>query len=121
MNYRAITIDDDPLSILIVSNYCKRLNNISIEGTYTNPIKGVEGIVTDHPDVVFLDMEMPEMSGLDILRAMQSSPKVIVMSSNNAYKSHVMKLNASAFIHKPTNFKEFESVVRSVLSETEAA
>lgn len=121
MNYRAITIDDDPLSILIVKNYCKRLGNINVEKTYTNPIQGAAGIVTDEPDFIFLDMEMPELSGYDILRSMQNPSRVIVMSSNSYYKSFAEEQNASAFIQKPTSFKEFQSIVNAVLEKSKAA
>ena len=112
--YRAIAIDDDPLALLIVKRFCSRLDNINLVETYSNSVEGANDIVNQNPDIVFLDMEMPDLSGLEILRGLGDSLKVVVISSNLNMREDALGLNAAAFLHKPTSFPAFEEVVEKV-------
>ncbi|MEP0367293.1 MAG: response regulator [Cyclobacteriaceae bacterium] len=112
--YRAIAIDDDPLALLIVKRFCSRLDNIDLVETYSDSVKGANDIVNQNPDIVFLDMEMPDLSGLEILKGLGDSLKVVVVSSNLNMREDALGLNAAAFLHKPTSFLAFEQVVEKI-------
>ncbi|MEP4533674.1 MAG: response regulator [Cyclobacteriaceae bacterium] len=114
--YRAIAIDDDPLALLIVKRFCSRLDNIDLVKTYSDSIKGANDLDIQKPDIVFLDMEMPDLSGLEILKGLGDSLKVVVVSSNLNMRKDALGLNAAAFLHKPTSFPAFEEVVEKITS-----
>ncbi|MFY0600856.1 MAG: response regulator [Cyclobacteriaceae bacterium] len=121
MSLRAIIIDDDPVSILMIENFCKKCGGILIENTYTDPIKGAAGIVIKKPDLVFLDVEMPEFTGPQIIRALSVPPKFVVMSSNKNFKPLAQVLNATAFLQKPVGFETFNIVVNKIAKELKVA
>lgn len=111
---RAIAIDDDPIFLLLVKQLCSQLDNITLVKTYNNAISGAAGIVLDRPDLVFLDIEMPEFSGLDMLRSLSNPPKVIVISSNTDLVDEAMNLRAISFLCKPIPIDEFKAAVEEV-------
>lgn len=117
MHLNALTIDDDPMSIMLVKSICKRFDYINLECSYTDPIKGAAGIVMKRPDIVFMDVEMPDFNGLQIMRNLSRLPKVIMMSSNPNFESTAMKLRATAFIQKPATFEKLKAIIESIKQE----
>lgn len=89
----------------------QKSTQIDLVNTYTDPIQGSAGIILDQPDILFLDIEMPEFNGIQILSALKRPPKVIVVSSNPDYKDKALGLNALAFIRKPISQEDFEQTV----------
>jgi two-component system LytT family response regulator len=65
---RCIIIDDEPAGIKIIKRYIDRLPGLLLVGAETNPLKGVEIIKSEKPDVVFLDLEMTEMNGIEVMK-----------------------------------------------------
>lgn len=61
---KCIAIDDEPVALRILSEYCRRIGDLEIQ-TYTNPEKGMEQVRKIKPDLLFLDIEMGEMNGID--------------------------------------------------------
>ncbi|MEO9477739.1 MAG: response regulator [Cyclobacteriaceae bacterium] len=116
--YRAIAIDDDPLALLIVKRFCSRLDKIDLVETYSDSVLGANDITNQKPDIVFLDMEMPDLSGLEILKGLGDSLKVVVVSSNLNIREDALGLNAAAFLHKPTSFPAFERVVEKITHDS---
>lgn len=117
MQINALTIDDDPMSIMLVKSVCKRFKYINLKWTYTDPIKGAAGIVMKRPDIVFMDVEMPDFNGLQILRNLSRLPKVIMMSSNANFKSTAYELRATAFIQKPVTFEKLQRTIENIKQE----
>lgn len=64
---RCIAIDDEPIALNIISEFARRMGNISVE-TFTNPLKALEEIRRSKPDIVFIDIEMKGMNGLELAR-----------------------------------------------------
>lgn len=114
MNIRAISIDDDPMSILMVQNLSKKVEGLELVKTYEDPIKGAAGIVIDRPDLLFLDIDMPEFNGIQIMDSLVKPPKIIVISANPNYEERVIDLEAVAFIKKPAELEDFSAAVEKV-------
>ena len=68
---RCIAIDDEPIALNIISEFARRMGNISVE-TFTNPLKALEEIRRSKPDIVFIDIEMKGMNGLELARIISS-------------------------------------------------
>ncbi|MEP0368543.1 MAG: response regulator [Cyclobacteriaceae bacterium] len=101
MAFRAISIDDDPMAILMVQKLTEKSGRVDLVNTYTDPVLGAAGIILDDPDILFLDIEMPDFNGIQIMNALKKPPKIIVISSNPSYQQAALDLNAVAFLHKP--------------------
>jgi len=114
MKLRAITIDDDAMSILMIENLSKKVEDLDLVNTYDDPIKGAAGIILDKPDILFLDIDMPEFNGIEIMDSLVRPPKIIVISANPNYEDRVIDLDAVSFIKKPAGIKEFTAAVEKV-------
>ena len=119
MKIRAISIDDDPLAIMMVKKLCETDPQIELVNTYNDPISGAAGIILDSPDLLFLDIEMPEFNGVKIMESLVKPPKIIVISSNESYREKALELNALAFLKKPVEVEDFqEAIATYVKSES---
>ncbi|MFT6867238.1 MAG: two-component system LytT family response regulator [Cyclobacteriaceae bacterium] len=116
-NLTAISIDDDPMWNLIIKTLCKRLDFVNLECSYTDPFKGAAGIVEINPDFVFIDVDMPGYTGLQIIETVYSRSKYIVLSSNPDFESKALALKASAFLRKPTTIEKLSAAVQKVREE----
>lgn len=114
MKLSAISIDDDPTSILMVSQLVDKVEDLELVNTYQDAVKGAAGIVLDKPDILFLDIEMPEFNGIEIMRSLLKPPKIIVISGNPNFKDKALDLNAVAFISKPAEEEEFRKAIEIV-------
>lgn len=114
MKIRAIAIDDDPVSLFLLKKMTDKVQYLDLMATYADPIEGAAGIILDEPDVVFLDMEMPEFNGLDIMKALVKTPKIVVISGSPHFEAAALGLNAVSFLHKPLAEEEFHVVLKEV-------
>lgn len=116
MVIRAIAIDDDPTSTLALKQVIEGIKGLELVNTFDDAIKGAAGIILEKPDLIFLDIEMPEFNGLEIMKSLVNPPKIIVVSGNNEFESRAMALNAVTFISKPPQEDEMKAAVEKVRS-----
>lgn len=114
MKLRAISIDDDPTSILMVKQLAEKTEGLELVNTYQDAVKGAAGIILDRPDVLFLDIEMPEFNGIEIMQSLVKPPKIIVISGNPSFKNKALEMNAVTFISKPPEEEEFKKAIDKV-------
>jgi two-component system LytT family response regulator len=112
----AILIDDESTGLetlqLALEKYCPEVN---IKGLYQTPQQGLEGIRKVKPDLVFLDVQMPQMSGFDVLQ--EASPitfEVIFVSAFGQYAIKAIKFSALDYLLKPIDIDELIHAVRKV-------
>ena len=112
----AILIDDEVTGLetlrLAIEKYCP---DVVIKGTYSSPQKGLEGIREVNPDLVFLDVQMPQMSGFDVLQ--QAAPAtfdVIFVSAHDQYAIKAIKFSALDYLLKPVDVDELIHAVKKV-------
>ena len=74
---KCVIIDDEQPAINVLENYIKRVPYLQLVGTATNPIVGIELIDTTKAELVFLDIQMDEMSGTDVMKVLPDNVKVI--------------------------------------------
>lgn len=114
MKLKAIAIDDDPVSIMMVKKLSESISDLELVNTYDNPIAGAAGIILDKPDLLFLDIEMPEFNGVQIMQSLIKPPKIIVISGNPQFEEKALELNAVTFLNKPATEKLFSNAVGKV-------
>lgn len=105
---KCIAIDDEPIALSIINNYCQRIADIDLK-TFTNPLQGIKEIQENTPDVVFLDIEMNDYSGLELARQLPSNCILIFTTAHASYALDGYEVNAVDFLHKPFSFDRFES------------
>lgn len=103
-----IIIDDDKLSCKILEGFVKKNSSLDLKGVFFNPIDAINETQTFKGiDVIFLDVEMPEMTGLDILSSISPLPNVVVISSSDKYAVDAFDFDVVDFLLKPIKYPRF--------------
>lgn len=103
-----IIIDDDVLSCRILEEYVKRTSGLEHLATFHSPVDAINSIQTfDTVQLIILDVEMPEMTGLDFLDSMSLTPQVIMVSSKDNYAVDAFGFSLTDFLLKPILYPRF--------------
>jgi DNA-binding LytR/AlgR family response regulator len=111
MKLRCVIVDDEPLSIEVMEGYLKKIPNIEVVATFNDAISVMSILSEQEIDFLFLDIEMPKLSGIDFLRSISNPPLVIITSANKNYAMDGYELNVVDYLLKPITL---ERVVRAV-------
>lgn len=110
-----LAVDDDPTSLLIISSLVKKDERLQLIETYTDPIEAAAGIILHKPAVIFLDVEMPEFTGLEMVESLVRPPKVIMITSKEDYEERAFDLEVTDFLVKPVAKDRFEQALDKTL------
>ena len=114
-----IAIDDEPLALLVITQFCERFGGLDLI-TFSEPRIGLEEIKRTKPDLVFLDIEMNSISGLDIAHALPHECCFIFTTAHAQYALNGFDLDAVDFLHKPFAYERFEKAVEKALRRIES-
>lgn len=117
--YTCIAIDDEPLALLVIEQFCQRFGHLELH-TYDEPRHGFEAIVAQRPDLVFLDIEMNSIDGLEIARQLPETCSLIFTTAHAQYALDGFDLDAVDFLHKPFPYDRFERAVTKAIRRIEA-
>ncbi|HDP76043.1 MAG TPA: response regulator transcription factor [Bacteroidales bacterium] len=106
-------VDDDEMSRRLIEDYASRVDFINLVRTFSNPIDALSFLQNQNDDVhlVFLDIEMPEMSGIDFLETSSSKPQVVIISSKEKYALKAFDYSVTDYLLKPITFPRFFKAV----------
>lgn len=107
-------IDDEQPAIKIIENYLKRFPTLKLIGTSTNPIHGIEEVKKNKVELVFLDIQMDEMNGIEVVEHIDSKTKVIFCTAYSEFAVKSYELNAVDYLMKPISFERFERAIQRV-------
>lgn len=112
-------IDDEQPAIDVIQFYIDRmcrlqLADLELTGTATNPLTGLDMIKEQKPDVVFLDIQMDEMSGLEVMRIISPETKVVFCTAFSEFAVQSYDLEAVDYLMKPVEFERFVKAVQRV-------
>jgi two-component system response regulator LytT len=116
---KCIAIDDEPLALNLVETFIKQTPFLQLLCTCDNAVEAMTLIREKQPDLIFLDINMPNLTGMELARLMQQQsmpiPKIIFTTAYNHYAIEGYKVNAVDYLLKPFNYEEFLSAVNKVL------
>ena len=112
---KCIAIDDEPIALSIISNFCQRHGGLQLIDVYDDPLQGVASIARDKPDLLFLDIEMNDLSGLDIAEQLPEGVMVIFTTAHANYALDSYEFRAIDFLHKPFSYARFDKAVTRAL------
>lgn len=114
--YTCICIDDDRIYTEIMEKYINQIDFLELIGTYNRPIDGVVAIDKHKPDLLFLDVEMPQINAFATIEALDELPAIVVISSHWEHEDKLLAMGAKKFVMKPIkNVKHLEEVAREAL------
>lgn len=102
-----VIIDDEPIAREGMANYVREIDFLQLTGTCENPIELVKLLDRQHVDLIFLDVQMPKMNGIDFLKIVQKPPMVIITTAFPSYALEGFQLNVLDYLVKPITFDRF--------------
>ena len=103
-----IIIDDDLMSRKIIEEFIARTDQLNLVASYDNAMDAINSFNADSDiDVIFLDIEMPEMSGIDFLESLQNPPQVIIISAKEKYALEAFNYDVTDYLLKPIVYSRF--------------
>ncbi|BDD05835.1 LytR/AlgR family response regulator transcription factor [Aureibacter tunicatorum] len=117
---KCIIIDDEPIAVSYLADYVSKISELELVGTFHRAREAYDLIVAGEVDLLFLDIQMPEVSGLDFLRTLPSSPQVILTTAYSEYALESYELEVADYLLKPIGFKRFADAVGKVRNRLNA-
>ncbi len=112
-----IIIDDDNLSIKVLENHIEKTDFLKLVASFSNPIDAINEIGNLSPiDVMFLDIEMPDMNGIDLLKTLKTIPQIIIVSSKEQYALEAFEYDVTDYLLKPITYSRFFKAAKKVQS-----
>jgi len=109
-------IDDEPLAIQVIESHLKVLPEIELVSSHQDPTKAFDALTTGKIDLVFLDIEMPQLSGLELIKTIPPSVKVIFTTAFRNYALESYELDAVDYLLKPISFSRLYKAVNKFKS-----
>lgn len=106
-----IAIDDEPLALNVIKDFCSKLDFLNLQATFSNAIEAIEEIEKGDVDLLFLDIEMPHISGLEFIRSLEKPPLIIFTTAFSEHAHEAFNLNAIDYLVKPIPFDRFIKAV----------
>ncbi len=107
MKLKTIAIDDEPLALKLVSEYIRKTPYLELVGAFDNPLDAIEFLVDGEADLIFVDIQMPDLTGIEFTRSLQEDHKIIFTTAYEKYALEGFKLNAIDYLLKPFSYEEF--------------
>ncbi|GAF03901.1 LytR/AlgR family response regulator transcription factor [Saccharicrinis fermentans] len=117
-----IIIDDDKLSTKIIAEFVEKTDELNLIETYESAVDGINYLNGKHNaqiDILFLDIEMPEMTGIDVLKTLNILPQVIIYSSQEKYALESYEYNVTDYLLKPVTYPRFLKAINKVKEKNE--
>lgn len=113
---KCIAIDDEPIALEIITQYCNRYGNIQLE-TFSSPLLGMQRIKETHPEIVFLDIEMNGTSGIELAKELPPECCLIFTTAFAQYAVDGFEANAVDFLHKPYFYDRFRRALDKAVTQ----
>ncbi|SEO65492.1 two component transcriptional regulator, LytTR family [Flavobacterium sp. CF108] len=122
---KCIAVDDEPLALKLVETFIEQTPFLQLTASCDNAVEAMSLIREKQPDLVFLDINMPNLTGMELARLLQEQPglvpKIVFTTAYNHYAIEGYKVNAVDYLLKPFSYEEFLRAANKVLQITEEA
>ncbi|MDW7694469.1 LytTR family DNA-binding domain-containing protein [Flammeovirgaceae bacterium SG7u.111] len=102
-----IAIDDEPLALRQIASYVKKTPYLNLVGEFSNAINALEFLQSNQVELMFVDINMPDLSGMDFVKSLLNPPKVIFTTAYSEYALEGYKVDAVDYLLKPISYTDF--------------
>lgn len=111
---RCIVVDDEPLAVEMLAAFIRKTPSLELTATFTDPVLALSAIGEEKPDLVFLDIQMPDLNGLELSRLLPQDTRVIFTTAFRQYAFESYEVEALDYLLKPIRYQKFiESVSKA--------
>lgn len=104
---KCLVVDDEPQAVVLLSEYVKKSNHLLLVESFTNPIEAFHFLTVNTIDLLFLDIQMPELSGLQLHKLIRNKAQVVFTTAYEEYAVNSYSLDAVDYLLKPISFERF--------------
>ena len=108
---KCIVVDDEPLAVEMLATYIRKTPSLELAGTFTDPVQAVSAMAEIKPDLVFMDIQMPDLNGLELARLIPEDTRIIFTSAFRQYAFESYEVEALDYILKPIRYQKFLEAV----------
>ena len=119
MKLKTIAIDDEPLALRLVSDYVSKTPFLELVGSFDNPLDAIDFLSKQSVDLIFVDIQMPDLTGIEFARSLEGAPKIVFTTAYEKYAIEGFKLNAIDYLLKPFSYEEFLKAAGKARKQTE--
>lgn len=116
---RCIAIDDEPLALRQVTSFIEKLPFLELVGQCSNAFQALELLEKESVDLMFVDINMPDLNGLDFVKSLDIKPLLIFTTAYDQYAIEGFKVNAIDYLLKPFSFAEFSTAANKAKAQYE--
>lgn len=109
--YKCLIIDDEPIAIRVIRGYLQQLGGFEVVAECRTAMEGFQLLRAHAIDLIFLDIQMPRLTGLDFLKALQMRPKVILVTAYREYALDGFELDVVDYLLKPVSLERFMKAI----------
>jgi two-component system, LytTR family, response regulator len=111
MNLSCLIVEDEPLARNLMTQYVQKVPSLDLVKACSNPLEAIEILRGTHVDILFLDVQMPEITGITLLKILQKKPYIILTTAYSEYALEGYELEVSDYLLKPITFERFLKAV----------
>ncbi|CAD5279577.1 MULTISPECIES: LytTR family DNA-binding domain-containing protein [unclassified Imperialibacter] len=104
---RCLIVDDEPLALNLIEGYVEKTPFLELAGKCSSAYEALEKIAAEKIDLLFLDIQMPGLTGMELSRSLKNGPKVVFTTAFEEYALEGFKVDAIDYLLKPFNYEEF--------------
>ena len=117
MTVNCLIIDDEPLAINVIKNHIKEIDNLNVIDTFNSAIDALSFMKSNTVDLLFLDINMPLLDGLDFIKSLDKKPMIIITTAYSEYAIKTYELEVLDYLMKPISFPRFLKAVNRAFKE----
>lgn len=114
MNIRCVIVEDEPLARKLLTNYVEKTPGLDLMAALSNPLEALAYLKENQPDLLFLDIQMPEITGIGLLKIMPKRPLVVLTTAYSEYAIEGYELDVADYLLKPITFERFLQSVEKI-------
>ena len=111
MNLSCIIVEDEPLARQLLEQYVRKVPHLELLKAFSNPLEALDFLRNNEVDILFSDIQMPEITGITLLKILQKKPLIILTTAYSEYAIEGYELDVIAYLLKPITFEKFLKAV----------
>ncbi len=119
--YNCLIVDDEPPAREVLRRYVAQVPMLNLVGECANAVQALTALKQQQVDILFLDIQMPQLSGINLIAALSHSPKIILTTAFEQYAIHAFELNVTDYLLKPIRFDRFLKAVMKAIPGLESS
>ena len=108
---RCVIVDDEPLAVALLEKYVSKTPSLELAGSWNDPVQALTALASIRPDILFLDIQMPDLDGLELSRMVPECTRVIFTTAFKQYAFESYEVSALDFLLKPISYQKFLGAV----------